>query len=95
MRTGTIGSFEQQLESMVLGVVDRELRETMEMPVVVDLMERHEVILSRAEGLSRPTQIGEFELAFSDWERQVSLRDTQTLPVFELDELVMAMEKVA
>jgi hypothetical protein len=93
MRQNVTSSFEGQLGDMLLRVVDSELKATQEMPSVVDLMEQHEVILSRVEGLARPIVLSEFDVAFTDWVHacKAATRITQTLSVVELENLLGSM----
>ncbi len=72
------------LEEMVQDLVDRELRQTAELPVVVDLMVRHEVALSGAEQLGAPEAISEFDVAYGAWAagRRSALAVTVTVPAY-------------
>jgi hypothetical protein len=88
-------SFHQKLASMLERIVDREICETQEMPAVVDVMVRHEELLSQADGLSShgldsaSREISEFDAAFAGWEalERVSVATTTTMPAFVSDDL--------
>jgi hypothetical protein len=86
-------SFHQKLANMLMNIVDREIRVTQEMPAVVDVMVRHEEILSKVEGLGRPTHLSEFDVAFANWEsrRRAGVATTATMPAFVSTDLAANM----
>ncbi len=80
-------SSSQKLGDMLERIVALEISTTQEMPAMVDLMVRHEEILSRVEGLRRPSkeeELSEFDVAFGNWEsgRRTGLATTSTMPIF-------------
>lgn len=75
---------QEKLARMLVDIVDREMSRTQELPVVVDVMVQHEVILSRVEGLERPTELSEFEVALLEWQAKTrfDMTTTATMPAF-------------
>jgi hypothetical protein len=80
-------SFHLKLASMLERIVDREICDTREMPAVVDVMVKHEEILSCVDGLARSRQLSEFDVAYGNWQarRRVDVAETATLPAFFYD----------
>ena len=73
---------QEKLARMLEAIALREMSRTQELPVVVDVMVKHEIILSCVEGLVRSAQLSEFELAFGSWQanRRMDVAITATLP---------------
>jgi hypothetical protein len=76
---------------MLESVVDREICDTQEMPAVVNVMVRHEEIMSYVDGLARTTQLSEFDVAFDSWQscRRSDMAETATMPAFVTSDLAV------